>query len=314
MMSRRQRPAPFLLLSVLIAGGSAPAQDGAKPVFPKDKSAEEAKNPPPPPTAAPEPQPAEAPEVEVTAKRLKEEDPVGPYHQPEWTTHRRFPGTRVYIQTPPGASEFEQWIEVRMKKDRQEPTETRLRQEFAFGIGERVQLDLYMNEEHVTDNQDSEFKWRGWSAEGRWALADWGKIFGNPTLYFEYLFFDGAPDKIEPKLLFGGEIAPRWHWGANLIYERELAGQHDRDEELAATAAASYAIIDRKVSLGAELTFSYEAEKESGVDTERTREVLLGPSLQWRPLERVHIDVAPLWGLTGESKRMKMFIVFGWDF
>ena len=23
------------------------------------------------------------------------------------------------------------------------------------------------------------------------------------------------PDKIEPKLLVGGEIAPRWHWGLN---------------------------------------------------------------------------------------------------
>lgn len=32
---------------------------------------------------------------------LTEEQPVGPYNQPEWTTHRRFPSTRVYLQTKP---------------------------------------------------------------------------------------------------------------------------------------------------------------------------------------------------------------------
>ena len=57
----------------------------------------------------------------------------------------------------------------------------------------------------------------------RWALADWEKIWGNPTLYFEYITLEDRPDKIEPKLLFGGEAAEGWHWAANLVAEVELA-------------------------------------------------------------------------------------------
>lgn len=53
-------------------------------------------------------------EIVVMGERPKEEQPVGPYKQPEWTLHRRFPSTRVYIQTMPGEVEFEQWMETRV--------------------------------------------------------------------------------------------------------------------------------------------------------------------------------------------------------
>lgn len=39
-----------------------------------------------------------------------------------------------------------------------------------------------------------------------------------------------------------------------------------------------------------------------------------GPSLQFRPVPKAHIDLEPLWGLAGKSKRAKVFTVFGWDF
>jgi len=41
------------------------------------------------------------PEIVVSATALREEQLVGPYHQPEWTTERRFPTTRVYLQEQP---------------------------------------------------------------------------------------------------------------------------------------------------------------------------------------------------------------------
>ena len=86
-------------------------------------------------------------EVVVTGARM-EETPVGPYNQPEWTTHRRFPSTRVFVQTLPGEADFEQWLEIRIPAKSSENTEVRLRQEFAFGLGERMQLDIYSNTEH----------------------------------------------------------------------------------------------------------------------------------------------------------------------
>src|SRR5262249_27982264 len=132
--------------------------------------------------------PPTTPEVLVTATQYKEDAPVGPYQQPMWTTRRRFPSTRVYVQMLPGEAEFEQWLEVRVPKGEDENRVTRLREEFAFGLGGRTQLDLYVNTQHVSQGPESTFDFRGWSAELRYALADWNEIPANPTLYFEYHF------------------------------------------------------------------------------------------------------------------------------
>lgn len=252
-------------------------------------------------------------EVVVSAGRPKEEQPVGPYKQPEWTTHRRFPSTRVYVQSMPGEVSFEQWMEVRVPRSSSGKTVTRMRSEFAFGLSDRIQLDLYLNTQHVRDGVNSVYEFRGWSGEVRWAFADWNVIPGNPTIYFEYLLFDGAPDKIEPKLLLGGELTSRWHWGLNLIHERELASDLDRDEEFALNAAVSYTVADQKFSFGPAINLVTELEREAGA-SERVSEFLIGPSIQWRPIKKAHIDFEPLFGVTDESKKLRMFIVFGWDF
>src|SRR5690242_10195839 len=43
---------------------------------------------------------------------LDEDMPVGPYQQPEWTTARRFPTTRVYLQQLPWQVGVEQWVKA----------------------------------------------------------------------------------------------------------------------------------------------------------------------------------------------------------
>ena len=42
-------------------------------------------------------------------------------------------------------------------------------------------------------------------------------------------------------------------------------------------------------------------------------EILLGPSFQWRPTPRTHIDIVPLFGLTDDSPVAQVFLVFGID-
>lgn len=207
------------------------------------------------------------------------------------------------------------------RKKTGKPTETRMRQEFAFGFDDRFQLDIYLNTVHKVkagnSYEDTEFGFRGWSAEIRWAFADWGVIPGNPTLYFEYLLFNGAPNKIEPKLLLGGELTSRWHWGVNIVYEREVAGKLQRDEETKFNFALSYTMHDEKFSIGPSLETSTETERFTEPDgtpvAETTTEWLFGPSIQWRLSKRATLDVEPLFGLTDESKSMKTFIVFSWS-
>jgi hypothetical protein len=257
-------------------------------------------------------------EVVVIAGKLTEEYAVGPYRQAEWTQHRRFSTTRIYVQQPPGGVEFEHWLEIRVPKAGGKANEVRMRDEFEFGLGNRLQLDLYLLTEWTEDRQqqgNGVFEWRGWSAEVRYALADWGEIFGNPTLYFEYIFRNGEDNFIEPKLLFGGELASGWHWGVNFVYERDLGEFKFRTVELKMTAGLSYTILDQKLSIGPAFEWAYEAEHTGpGVRAGRSREFHLGPSIQFRPIPKAHFNIEPLWGLTGESKRLKMFIIFGWDF
>ena len=59
--------------------------------------------------------PTRLPEVTVSETQtegLAEEQPVGPNEQPEWTLHRRFARTRVYV-LPPWQVEAEQWWRAR---------------------------------------------------------------------------------------------------------------------------------------------------------------------------------------------------------
>jgi hypothetical protein len=262
--------------------------------------------------------------VHVKGEVYSEEDLVGDYKQPEWTQHRRWPTTRVYVQQPPGAVEYEQWFEIRVPKDGGKENEVRLREELEFGLGSRLQLDIYLQQIYKQDRHEVEnsVDWRSLSFEIRYALADWDEIFGNPTIYFEYIMSNGDYDKIEPKLLFGGQIAPGWHWGTNFVFEYELGEFDERTEEYKITLGISKTLIDKYLSLGIAAEAAYEAEYSDGIAHEsssgggggRSRELHVGPSLQFRPIPKAHIDIEPLWGCTGESKRLKMFIVFGWDF
>ncbi len=241
--------------------------------------------------------------VSDSTTALAEEKPLGPYAQPEWTTERRFASTRVYLQQMPGEVGFEQWVRGRYYRNGQ--AETRFQEEIEIGLPYRFQLDLYETwaiDQNRRINQDE------YSAELRYALADWGRIPLNPTLYLEYAEHNHAPNTLEGKLLFGTDLAPRWHWGLNLIAEAELSGTSNL--ELAISQGISYTLIDQKLSVGVEMELSHE--KEIGSPAEVS--FLVGPSVQWRPTSWMHIDLAPLIGCTHDAPRVEAFLIIGIDF
>jgi hypothetical protein len=146
---------------------------------------------------------------------LNEEQPVGENQQPEWTTHRRFSTTRVYV-APPWQFEFEQWWKG--KFPRHGGAEHLWQSEISLGLPYRFQLDFY---ENIEKNPGQGLRHSGNQVEVRWAFADWGKIPLNPTLYGEWKFnAHDVPDAYEIKLLLGEEFATRWHWGFNLFTNR----------------------------------------------------------------------------------------------
>jgi hypothetical protein len=253
--------------------------------------------------------PVRLPDVTVLGQMLpvtSEEQRIGAYDQPEWTQHRRFPTTRVFVQKQPGEFGFEQWWRGRFKRDGSQ--QHKLQSEVEIGLPKRFQLDLY---ENLVGDEHGRFNHLSRAVELRWALADWGKLPLNPTLYGEWQFANHRlqADTWEVKLLLGEELAPRWHWGLNLIYEQEAG--HNRATEAAWSQGVSYTFIDQKLSGGLEMRFAHESEKGNRSQPEIT--YMLGPSLQWRMCPRTHLDLVNLFGITKDAPKVEAFLVFSVD-
>lgn len=250
----------------------------------------------------------EMPPITVEGKApLFEEDLIGSYGQPRWTAHRRFGETRVYV-IPAGMVEFEYWLRPTIGKDGA-PTKIRSMYEAEFGLPGRLQLDLYAvgNKE----GKDGSFAIDSQKVELRYALADWGKIWGNPTLYGEWTQEGGGNDFAEGKLLLGGHLVSGWHWGSNLVWEQQVGGVKERSLEW--TTGWSYSARDAKAAVGIETQLAFVSEVEAASRGKSSREFLIGPSFQFRFLPQMHLDIAPLFGVTKDAPRAKMFVVFGWE-
>lgn len=243
----------------------------------------------------------------AAASGLDEERPIGETGRPEWTSARRFHGTRVYIQKEPWEVGVEQWWRIRHKRDGS--IQHRLQEEVEIGLPYRMQFDLYGN---IEGDNEGKFRFDNFAVELRWALADWGKIWGNPTLYGEYKFVDrnNGPDVYEAKLLLGDELAPRWHWGVNFVWEAQIGG--DREHEFMVTSGVSYSVIDSKISVGVETNYDRVTARNARGDDENI--FLIGPSIQFRLTDHLHIDCNCLFGTNKDSPRQEGFLVVGYDF
>jgi len=237
---------------------------------------------------------------------LREEELIGAYHQPRWTARRRFGETRVYV-IPEGDVEFEYWLVPEIRRHGGE-TEVEQQFEVEMGLPRRFQVDLY-GVAHKEGNFGS-LALDQTKLEGRWALADWGRLWGNPAFYLEWKALDGEPDHLEGKLLLGDQLAQGLHWGANLVFEHEMGGDQTNTREL--TAGLSHTVRDEKASVGAEVKLEWEDAR--GDRGHYDREYLLGPSFQFRPLPQAHIDVVLLAGLNEEAPRGKGIFILGWEF
>ena len=245
--------------------------------------------------------------VNVVGQRpsdAREDQKVGSYNQPMWTVDRRFTETRVYVR-PEGSLEFEFWLIP--TAPRKGPAEIDTQYELEFGLPHRIQLDLYLTN-RIPKSGGTTFT--DYAVELRYAVADWNVIWGNPTYYIEYTHQDEGPDQLETKILFGGDFGPRWHWGWDLTYQRDMGGDNENTYET--TAGVSYAVIDNKFDAGAE--FKLQENDFHNRRSHLTDNTLIGPSFQWRPIERMHIDFTALIGLTHESDAFQAYLVVGWEF
>ncbi len=245
--------------------------------------------------------------VRMNTSLLSEEQATGVTGRPEWTGSRRFPGTRVYIQKEPGQIGIESWW--RFKRHRDGTVSNRLLEEIEIGLPHRMQLDLYSD---VEGDGRGAFHLQSFNIELRWALADWGQIWGNPTVYGEYKIADKhwGPDVYEFKLLLGDQLAPQWHWGVNFVWEAETGGE--REQEFQVTGGLSYTVIDGKFGVGVEAFYDHVTVR--GARGDAANIFAIGPSLQWRVTDRLHVDLNCMFGTNEDTDRHIAYLVVGYDF
>lgn len=242
----------------------------------------------------------------VIANAETGETPVGPYGQPAWTARQqRWGTTRAYV-LPPYTFEVEGFM-VSEIDEGSGPSHEFL-QELKIGLPHRLQLDLYQIQ---SDPAGDSFDYKGTKVEIRWALADWGEIPLNPTLYWEWEHEVGRGDEededgLEYKLLLAETLAPKWHAASNLIFEHSL---REDKIEYGASFGLSRTLIENKLSAGLEAEFIREEEGD-----ETANEALLGPSFEWRPTNATSLRVAPLFGLNNDTPDLTLFVIFGFEF
>ncbi len=259
-----------------------------------------------------DPQATALPEVTVPGIRPSQEL-IGPYNQPRWTARGRFSsGTDIYV-LPPYAFNID--LDYTGTIPKHGETKNLFTQEFELGLPHRIQLayenNFVLQKEHSQVTRET--------VEARYALADWGKIPLNPTLFGEYLFGVGKdygddeedaperiPDAIELRLLLGEQFGRNCQWALNIFHEFETGGE--REWETGFSQSLSYSIRDEYLKVGLEMQFVRRTEADARGEPEY--EFDIGPSVTWKPSALTRLDMATLFGTTSDSPAVGIYLVF----
>lgn len=268
--------------------------------------------------AAAEP-PYVLPPLSIQGERPPSQELVGPYDQPRWSARGRFSSdTDVYVLPP---WQFFVDLDYQLTVPRHGQSVHLFTQELELGLPHRFQI-AYENNVEVRNGHTQVIEQ---VVEGRYALADWGKIPLNPTLFAEYKFGVGKdygaqededdplatlPDAFEVRLLLGDDFGDHWQWAMNLFHEQQLGGEYEW--ETGFSQALSYSIRDEFLKVGVEMQFIAETDEE--VRSAPEYEFDLGPAFTWKPTRHSRLDAATLFGTTQDSPALKLFVVFSYAF
>ena len=173
------------------------------------------------------------------------------------------------------------------------------------------------------------------SIEGRYALADWTKIPLNPTLFAEYKFGTGKilheegpppppeeeaamggppdrPDSYEFRLMLSQDFGEKVEWAFNAFFERENVGDRGREWGFAQSIQLPLLLERERLKAGLEMQYTNFTVKDTRGDP--IHRFGIGPAIAWKPSAKCRVDVAPLFGVTSDSPRVQLFVVFSYIF
>src|SRR3984893_11029349 len=207
-----------------------------------------------------------------------------------------------------------------------------LTQEVEIGLPNRFGIAF----ENSIENHRGTTQERTFSAELRYALADWNVIPLNPTIFVEYktgigniLHDEGPPtplgkgeaqaflmqhkplpDAVEVRFLFAQDFTNNVEWAANIFVEQEIGGDRGREVGFAQSVMFPILLPKERLKVGAEMqytSFTDSGLREAGASSPR---VIIGPTVAWKPSKNMRLDVSPLFGVTDDAPHASVFVVF----
>lgn len=204
------------------------------------------------------------------------------------------------------------------------------RQEVEVGLPHRFGLAIENSVEAFRGRTQE----RSFSIEARYALADWNKIPLNPTIFVEYKFGIGnilhdegpperlakgeaeeflaernpKPDAFEVRLLLAQDFGEHFEWAMNGFFEQETGGDRGREYGFAQSVMFPVFLPHERLKFGAEMQFTAFTDK--GIRDDPSYRCVVGPTVAWKPSRNTRLDVSPLFGVTRDSPRASVFVVF----
>ena len=196
---------------------------------------------------------------------------------------------------------------------------------YRFGVAVENRVERFNG-----DTENSSF-----SVEARYALADWGKIPLNPTLFAEYKFGIGTilheegpppppgeeeegdgppnvPDAYEFRLLLAQDFGEHVEWAFNAFFERENVGDRGREWGFAQSFQVPLLLERERLKVGVEMQYQNFTVKDTrGSAINRFG---IGPSVSYKPSAHSRFDVTTLFGTTEETPQVAVFAVFSYVF
>lgn len=252
-------------------------------------------------------------DVLVTASAQEFEEPGG-YGQPQWAERSRASvTTKLYVLSP---FEFYAGIVSESNFPQNGKSFHRVTQEIELGLPHRFEIGIE-NDVGIS-GKDVEEERVGFA--GRYAFGAWGAIPLNPTISGEYNFsvgrnrtrpsaarrsdtLESSADSYELRLLLGQEFFPRIQWASNFFFGQEINALRNR--ELGFTQSVTYTILPDRLELGWEMRYKHEKDKRSASRSED--QLVIGPSINWKPNRHIVVSLAPLLGCTSDSPQLATF-------
>ena len=242
---------------------------------------------------------------------------MGEYAQPAWAERSRFSSTTsVYVLSPYEIFVGNIWEAIFTRHSK---TLHNLTQEIDLGLSHRFEIGI----ENQLGLADSDAHETSVTAEGRYAFANWNVIPLNPAISAEYILGTGKsaedatsgrdlrrqPNAVAVRLLLGQNFGDHFGYGLNVCMEQDVS--HDSGRELEISQSVAYGAMKGKLEFGAEMRYVHNTRQRNPVDRD---ELVIGPTIGWKPTRQLRVSLAPLLGCTGDSPRVESFVLVSYEF